>query len=856
MEGILEHESLNEISNVPALASALPAITMLKDTGLLKKPLIRMLAGGTMELAVLPADDTSGAKLLGVWDFGFFSPLLRIFPVFSNFVTIPNLYYVQAGRNSRFELRTEGMTLFIGPYRNLLYITDNSAVFESRTKTQIAPTEDRGFNNVKPSAYDAALLISTDFISSLLSEQDQSIAELIKNISFESTVEAGISVHQKKLEFRLMAPLSSHRAPLSRLLDKKSQAPGISDRIPSTAQYATVLSAGTLEELYQAAMVFSGPMLEDAFRMADSSSRVVLGLSLNDLLFSWSGNEFAAFGMEGRPHPVYAIQIDDERKRQAVFDQAFKSVVLNENVRLNLDGVRIPRIEIPEFLQNLLKRWNLFLPSPYYTIYKDYLLVSESADTLLAALRAMQKNDVLPKTAVWRNIAGGRTAASAVSLYYSLDLSMPFFLRKNTTLSGFIGLYRQGLVRLSFDRGIIDISLALVPGSGSGITLVNSVAFDTQERLSNRIYGAGKGDNSRIFISAVSSVFAYNPSENKIVNYSDRGQQWIVPAEGTGDKNAVNAWVVSQNGRVTLMNSELEAQGGFPILTGYRLSSPPVSYNGRLYLCDEDGKVHAIDAKGEQSTWETTFISKLLSPPSFLSVTSRGNVRHFAAVYPKSFFEKAIWLLDADGKAAAGWPASIVVEEEEEAEDEGQYSWFKDLFGSSTKESQPASPGIGFGSPFVFYYNNNVNVAFISQDGELFVYDEAAAAVQPFPLKLNGIFYLQPVFDGQYLWLVSSEGTLYRISLDGEVLFQDIPNFSVKEEGYITTFDCDNDKVPEVFITGEGNALYAYTRNFRSLEGFPLPMWGRPHFVEAQGNKKAGIYGMGMDRKLHFWQFR
>jgi hypothetical protein len=121
------------------------------------------------------------------------------------------------------------------------------------------------------------------------------------------------------------------------------------------------------------------------------------------------------------------------------------------------------------------------------------------------------------------------------------------------------------------------------------------------------------------------------------------------------------------------------------------------------------------------------------------------------------------------------------------------------------------------------------------------------------------MFYLQPVFDGEYLWLISAEGTLHKVSLDGELLYQNIPGLSVMEEGYITVFDCDNDKIPEIFITGEGNALYAFTRNFRSLEGFPLPVWGRPLFIEAQNTssgKNAEVFGMGMDRKLYRWQFK
>ena len=826
LDGIMSHESLREISSVPALAQAAVMINMLEENPLLKNRLFRLAARGNFEFAITETPNT----IIAAWDMGLFSPLLRVLPLISGFVNVPGLYYVQAGKNSRFEYRMENRTLFIGPYRNLLFITDSSPVFEGRT----ARETESAFSAIKPSSYDAALLLSPAFIGALLADQDANMAAVLKNLDFDSSVEAGLSIHPKKLELRLTAPLSSRQRELSRLLERRSQAPDLAERLPAASQYATVLSAGTLQELYQAAIVFSGPDLEDTIRRTDSSSRTILGMTLEELLFSWSGTEFAVFGVEGRPHPVYAIQIADERKRQEVFDKAFKSIALNENVRLNLDGMRIPRIEIPEFLQSLLRRWNLFLPSPYYTIQRNCLFASESAETLLSVLRAMQRNDVLPKTASWRNIAGGKTAASAFSLYYSLDLSMPFFLRKNTALSGFLTLYRQGLVRMSFDRGVVDISLSLIPGSGSGVTLVNSFPVEAKGRLSNRIYGAGRGADARIFISAADTVISVNLADNSVREFSGQGQLWIIPAD-SGDRNAVNAWVVSERGRVTLVNGDMEPAQGFPILTGMRLSSPPVSYNGRLYLCDEGGKVHTVDANGAQSDWESSFLAPLRSPPSFLTLASRNGARNYAAVYPKSFFGE-IWLLDTDGKALPNWPVPISAN----GEDEG----FN------------VNSGIGFGSPLLFAYNSRVNAAFVSQSGELFLFDESASPVSPFPLALDGVFFQQPVFDGEYLWLVSSEGTLFRVSISGEILSQRIANFSVKEEGYITTFDCDGDKIPEVFITGEGNALYAYSRNFRSLEGFPLPVWGRPLFFDYGGKGKNEVIGLGMDRRLYRWQFR
>ncbi|MDR2965311.1 MAG: hypothetical protein LBU88_06010 [Treponema sp.] len=827
INGLLAHESLDDISTVPELAYMSPLIESLKENPLLKNRLLHNLMGGKMELALL-SDDADGS-FAAAYDLKLLSPLLRLIPIASNFVTIPNLYYVQAGKNSRFEYRLDDMTVFIGPHRNVLFITNSSKVFEARLA---ADNEALPFKNIKISNYDAAVRLSHQFINELFSDQDPKIAEILDSLEFDSTVEAGLSIYPKKIEFYLTVPMTSNQSTLSKFLQSRSRASDINERLPGSTQYATILSAGTLRELYQAAIVFM-PDMEDTLKFAESSSRIAFGLTLDELLFSWTGNEYAVFGMEGRPHPVYAIQVEDERKRQQVFDKAFSSILLNEDTRLSLDGTRLPRISIPDFLQLLLRKWDINLPSPYYTIYRDFILVSESADTLLAALRAMQRNDVLPRTNTWRNIAGGKTAATAFSVYYSMDRSMPFFLRQNTALSGYLSLYRQGLVRISFNRGVVDFSFSLIPGSGNGVTLVGGYPLDIG-RASSQVFGMG----NRIFFAAGNTAFSMDITDNSVYDITGQGRHWVIPAVGAGGKDAVNAWVVSDRGRVTLVDGNMDPHENFPVLTGLRISAAPVAFEGCVYLCDDDGHVIMIDTKANQKNWETVFTVPLISPPSFLSVPARGRTpgANYAAVYPKSFFGE-IYLLDAQGKTLPGWPAPIST-------------------GNIKDDEFTASVGIGFGTPLVFTHNNRVLTAFVCQTGELIVYDENASSISPFPLFLNNMFYFQPVFDGTYLWLISQDGTLYRVSLEGEMLYQNIPDFVVKEVGYITFFDTNGDNIPEIFITGEGNALHAYTRNFRSLEGFPLPIWGKPYFIEAQGGKKAEVFGIGMDRKLYRWQFR
>ncbi|MCL1958546.1 MAG: hypothetical protein FWF68_02980, partial [Spirochaetes bacterium] len=351
LDGILAHEPLNEISAVPALAQMASILKALNESPFLKNKFLRLALRGKLGFALLPSEQGKMTMVAG-YDLGFLSPLMRILPAVSGFVNIPGLYYVQAGRNSRFEFRANDLTLYIGPYRNLLFITNNSKLYESRAKIQSADVQD--FNHINPSAYDAAFMISREYICSLFSGQDPKIASILDNIVLDSMIEAGLSISSRKFDFNFSANVSSDQTIFSRFIEQRSYSPDMADRLPASAQYATILSAGTLNELYQAAVVFS-PDMDDMVKKADSSARTILGLTLDDLLFSWSGKEFAVFGLEGRPHPVFAIQVSDERKRQEVFDKAFKSIFLTEDVRLNLDGTRIPRISTPEFFQALLR---------------------------------------------------------------------------------------------------------------------------------------------------------------------------------------------------------------------------------------------------------------------------------------------------------------------------------------------------------------------------------------------------------------------------------------------------------------------------------------------------------------------
>ena len=858
---VLNHESLPDIMALAELAPIMPILDQARNLGLTENRIVRYAARGQLDAAFLPQ-----GKILGAWDMGIMSPLLKILPLLAGRVTIPGLYYVQAGKNSRFEYRmADGLVFYIGPHKNLLVISNNSNLYESVIAGDSREGDRFGSSAKKFNSkdHDLAFLLSREALGNALAggetrlgsaagpggvtSPSEDIISALNLLRFSGPVEASLTILPSQLKFRLETPLEANNQALNEIIARNSQAVPLEAMIPDSAQYLTLLSAGNLNELFNGASAIASGTLksgewEEAIRKANSSARLAVGMNLEELLFSWTGTQFAVYGLEGRPNPVIALEIKDERKRKEVFDRAFRSIFLRENVQLNLDGNRIPRIEIPGFFNSFLEFLGIYIPSPYYTVQNNYLFVSESAEALLQAVNTVRRNEVLPKTDLWRTLSEDNSGPASFTLFYSLDRSLPFFLKGQGALTAVLKLYRQGLLRLEIDKGVIHLSLSVIPGAGKGLVPVPGYPLDLATgggRTGNQLYKIFSGKDTRLILTRGTSAIAVNPLDRSVSEINLQGSPgaalYLIPAEpekpfepsrsiSTSTAGVGAAWAVNSQGQVSLLSRDMENLRGFPLTTGILISSPPGAWGGKLLLSGEDSSLYMVDNKGSISRWGRGFSSPLRSPPSFLDF----NNNSYAGVYPKSFFGE-IYILDAAGNALPSWPQSV--------------------------------PGIAFGSPLLFSAPfpgkpDKLFAAFITQAGELSVFRESAEILPGFPLEIPGVFYLQPVFDGDNLWIIEAGGTLYRISLSGEIFSQVIPRLSVSERGYITTIDADGDKKGEIFISGDGNALYGYSNNFNSLDGFPLPVWGKPVFGDLNADGKLEIAGVGMDNKLYMWQFR
>lgn len=821
---LFSHKGLEDIVADPALSSIAPLVSTISKEEILSNPLIRFAGKGELCAGLYEND-----SFLLAWDMTTLSLFSRLLPGIISRMEIPGLYRVQAGRLSRFEFRSEtGMVLFMEPWKNLLLVSNSAPLFESALSgdLEFAAIQDSVHREFSSNDFDVGILVDgTQFLSTITENTaiPEDISSLIASLSTPGLTEVRISIGKEMLHIESMVPLTSNIDSLSSVLTVDSRVPALLGSLPEKTPYSTIISAASIQKLMDIALSIKKDELTPLLKKADTSSRLLLGLSLEELLYSWTGSEIGVFGLEGKPNPVFSVRISNETERKKVFEKLLGSFALTGDNSVVLDGVRIPRIRLPDFLSALLRLWNIFVPSPYYLVESGFLLVSESPENLVASVNAMRQNKTLVKTELWKDLSSGASDQSALSLYYSLDRSVPFFLRGNGTIQRILQLYGKGLFRLAIRKEKVVISLTARSGTATGPVLLPGYPMNVGLPIGNRVHVLHfpQKNESRILLpSGKKHIVSLRPDTGEKFTFESEDDLWCIPANGfnprTADKES--AWIVSTRGEVSLVDGNLTAQKGFPVASGAKLSAEPVAFEEKLYLCDQDSSLYVINSSGVLETISLPFSGILRSPPSFIELQGSS----YMASYPKSFLGE-IWLTDLQGNPLAGWPVPV--------------------------------SGIAFGAPLFCVTDKTLNVSFLIQAGELLVLDKEGLVLPGFPLQLDGVFFFQPVFDGTFLWALSHRGQLFRIGLDGSVKAIQIPGLSA-ESGFLAPYDIDGDGIKEIFATGDGNSLQGYSRDLNPIAGFPLPAWGLPWFGDLNGDKKTECIAAGMDNLLYAWQLR
>lgn len=806
------------------------AFMELRASKILKSPLVRFLANRRVDASLY-----SDGKFVAVADLSFVSAATRLLPFAGPRLlqSVPQLKNFSYIRDGIFKMEGEGgsdgsAAIMFGFYKNLLVVSgdadyftaamalNNLADYSEKHKALIAEKSDEPFKIITNAAETLSLMASSDEISDL-------VLPLLAPKS-ESVVLLGINDDEfsVKAEFPLQAENSP--SPLAPVITKDSTLPALLAKLSDRVQYYTLLNAGTLPELKEVAFPMlrnSGTDVDSIWQKANSLCKMLFKTELDELIFSWTGKEFAVFGMEGMVEPVFAVQVADEAQRDKMFDALTSSFVLNENTAVLVGGMRLPYLEIPPFLRGILSLFKIELPKPYYLVKDGFLYLSESPQNLAAVYAATETGEVLAGSEKFRQVSEGMAVTSTAALYYDLARSIPFFLQNESLATKILALYNIGRADFSVKDGRLCCSLhacaierkdsRLLPGfpfAFSGMPDGNLVAEVTE---------SGKRPSAVFWSEEMKSIHALDLGSMQHLTYELPGLNSIC-ATRKSHKNKGVLWAITDDGALYLFDSELKVIEGYPKLLGIKPSAPisvaelsSASGGASLYIPCSDGTiVRYANGKTENVyAFEDDDVNFKSAVATF---------RNCGAVYSKGFIGKIY--TSADGADfAASEPFEI--------------------------------DGIAFGSPCIGIGAEQTRVAFVTQNGTFNLFDFYSHQSCPgFPLELDAVFFTNAVYSGGYYFALSADACLYRIGNDGSVLSVKVPDASSAEHGTLCA-------VPGgVALCADSNVLWAFTAGLEIMQGFPVAGFGNPVLADVNGDNEFDCITISRDKNIFAWNLK
>lgn len=758
------------------------------------------------------------ANYIAVIDMSFLSAVTRLADIAGRFLNVENIVYVADSEFPHFEFKTDdGSAYYIKQRRNLVVVAntlellmeavlnDNETPYPKEEKellTKKSSEPVRIVANAKKLAEQFAIgNEAASEITALLSDNSLSV------ISFGIT-DADIQI---KAEFPF-AIREGTRSSLVPLLQKNSALPALLTQLGGSVQYYTLLNAGSLSELKAAAfpLIQKTTDVERVWQRADSWCRRLFSLSLEDILFSWTGNEFAVLGIEGNTDPVFVVQIKDEAQRKNVFDAIFASFAIENNTNLILGGIRMPRIDMPPILRELLKSFKLELPRPYFFVLNNYIYFSESAQNIASIYNATKTRDMLARNESWKIVSKNQSAESTVSMYYNLERSVPFFIHNGTMLSDILKLYNIGRCDFSLKNSVLTCELSAIATQSTSMRLVPG--FPIQLSGSSDFVLAtepGKNPGAVFWIEGGRIVKSLELASMKQMEFSLPEKGFIAPAaERSGGSGVL--WAVTSNGAVYLLDRELSVVSrNFPVLTGVVPSAKPASLGKTLFIPVENSRIVVVKDDGTYTEIQLPLDGEIMSSPTVLGNT--------AAVYEKSFIG-SIYLINKDGQI-------------------------------SNLLNPLEIDGIGFDSPALMEASGAQYTAFITQAGLFYLFKDGVALAE-FPVETHNVFYKNAVACGSFFFALAEDAELYRFALDGTYTSVKLPDATSAREGFIST-DSSN-----VYVCADGNVVYGFTQSLELLPGFPVAGRGIPVIADVNGDKKGECIVLSFDKKLYAWDIK
>ena len=774
-------------------------------------PLVAKIVDRRIDTAIYIEENDTG--FVAVIDLGWLSCATRLSSFAAGFLKVKNLTW----GDGHFEYKTGETTIYAKPYKNIVMITSSRKLFDISeqiftdrivTESEHKEIEGEKINTLKILAPSMKIARMKSF-ENFYGEQAEKILgkDNLSSITF--------SITNDIIHINLNVPVNKSECTtnLSEILKFKSTKPRLPAFLTSDTQYYTLINLASLEQMKTSffPMIQKTTDIEGTWKKADSLCKSFFSLTLEELLFSWTGNEIAAFGIEGSSDPVFAVQIKDEAKRAEVFDKLDDSILINTNTSLIVNGMRLPCLELPGFISGLLSMFNINLPRPFYLVSNGYMYFSMSPQNLSSVFTHINKNYIISRNANWRNVSAYSNPNTSLELYYNLNRSMPFFLDNASLSAKILKLYGIGRFDVEITEDSIQASL-----------YANAVNQDDSHMLAGFPKATGKisdynliadkdEDPENIYwIEDDIKLKCLNLNSLDVKEADDfNGKIYIASAQGKAGKNN-RLWVSTENGDVYLLDKDLKKSKEFH--TDNAFTAAGAVYKESYVVPTKDGSILFVDSNGNS---EEVYIGPDLNIKSRPSVSE-----DYIALYSRGF--------------------------------EGEIYLIKDRE-CINRNNPMIIDGIGFGSPAITKIDGRVIVGFLTQKGEFYLFENGNLA-DGFPIETGKVFTTNVVFGKNAFYTLSEDAVIYRFNLNRTFSCVKLPDINTAKEAFICSKVFEGSE--GIYASGDSNIIYGFTPELELLMSFPLAGRGVPVFADVNKDKNTNCLVLSISREINSWRIK
>ncbi len=839
---LLDLKALDTILSDKMFSKYRSSIMTLRSNKLRNSKIVKLL-GARKGDVVFFAEGQNQNDFICVVNLSYLSIVARTLPLWINKIKIEGLSFIESHVNQNLTKTlcygTGTSAIYIKPVKNLLLVGSLDMINNACAKNHYNEYDE--YNKsilLKRNTTDWRITADAKRLTSSMISQSGIVTKINPLLENNQKSNINFNISDDEIKVSLSLPFNKEEivgSPFNTIMQNPSSVPALISYLGENVQYFTLLNAGSLEELKNAAF----PLLENSsnvnetWKKAEGICKSIFGMNLEEILFSWTGKEFALFGLENNKDPVLAIRIENETKRKEVFEKVFSSYLIENNTSLIINGIRLPRLELPSFLRNILNVFKINLSLPYFLVKDNYIYFSQSPQNLSVIFNQSQNKDFLVKTPNYNIISSDHKSLSTASIFYNLKQNKPFFIQNNTLFAKILNLYNLGYLNFELENFTLLCKLHAAAIENTSLSLIPGFPVSLNNKPDYEIYSDNLKIPQNVFWKEGSNVKTLNLSSLQTSSVLIPELYAVIPnIQKQNDEYYIYA--VTKTGTIYLLNEKLENKPDFPIRTSFMPSAKPAMYLNSLVFTSSDGQIVEVSNTGKTSHY------KLASDAQF-------KARPYVHENIISFYDKGF-----DGHIYI-MKDNISIPSFSDVTYEG-ISLKNDLSKIDSPAFAPINTqGIAFGSPASVENLGQIRTAFLTQAGEFFLY-EGNTLLPDFPVNLENIFFANAYYFDGYYYALSYDAQIYRISSDGSYYSVQLPDCYSSRNDWFTVIE--NGKNEGIYVCADSNIIYGFNRNLEILNGFPVAGCGICTFADANGDGNEDCITVSVDKKIYAWNLK